>query len=112
MSQDKKTAKEMMLVGNCVDELYERYTVWYRIFQQSNSHLCGRLLTLFDASFADPQQRKAFKDLVSQELERNFIERQCNHLIFLYNEISEIFRGKPLFPNNIDSKNLPSDSSL
>lgn len=111
MSQDKKTAKEM-LVGNGVDELYERYTVWHRIFQQSNSHLGGRLLTLIDASFADPQQRKAFKDLVSQELDRNFIESARDHLICLYNEISEIFRDKPLFPNNIGSKNLPPDSSL
>ena len=32
--------------------------------------LQGRLLTLVDATFSDPQQRKAFKDLVSNNIYR------------------------------------------
>ena len=33
----------------------------------------GRLLTIVDATFGDPQQRKAFKDLVRKELWFNWV---------------------------------------
>jgi hypothetical protein len=42
-------------------------------------NLKGRLLTLVDATLVDPQQRKAFKDLVWQTLRQWYedVERDC-----------------------------------
>lgn len=40
----------------------------YGINWTETDNLLGRILTLADAAFADPQQRKAFKDLTRQHL--------------------------------------------
>lgn len=44
-------------------------------------NLKGRLLTLCDATFSDQQQRKAFKDVLWQTLQRWMIdiERDCGY---------------------------------
>lgn len=48
------------------------------------SHLSGKILTVIDASFADPVQRKAVKDLV-----RAHFQTQVNHIERLIRERSE-----------------------
>lgn len=50
-------------------------------------YLKGRILTILDASIQDPEQRKALKDLVKQEIEetrwgRGFIPQ--THYVFLH----------------------------
>ncbi len=47
--------------------LYDVYVNTHEILHNSHSSLLGRILTFVDASFSDPVQRKAMKDVVKQE---------------------------------------------
>lgn len=80
-----------------LDEVYERYSFWHQEFNTDTMWLKGRLLTLSDASFSDPQQRKAFKDLVSQIVDEFFRERIRSNIICTLNEVCDILVGEKLF---------------
>lgn len=78
------------------DELYKLYSETHLCFQQSLSHLKGKLLTLADASFADAQQRKAFKDLVSQTVDQFSYQDTRENVIFAFKQVA-LLEGRELF---------------
>jgi hypothetical protein len=50
-------------------EITEKYeTILYEETEKPLTILAGRLLTLADATFNDPVQRKAFKDIIKKEI--------------------------------------------
>ena len=60
-----------------------------RDLQYNHNQLTGKLLTLVDASFADPEQRKAFKDIVKQTVGEFFYVSE-----WLIQDIAEIIGDK------------------
>ncbi len=91
--------------------MFKIYRDYHERFSFDKGHLKGRLLTLVDAAFSDPEQRKAFKDLLSQEVDRNFIEGAREHLIYLFKAVTkgtkdEMFQdyGMPSDPQSIKKK--------
>lgn len=53
---------------NSPESGYSEVEVWSALHSHDVQYLEGRLLTVVDASIADPQQRKAVKDLVSTNI--------------------------------------------
>jgi hypothetical protein len=54
--------------GECNSPLNGKQPIFALLGYQDIRTLEGRLLTIADATFSDPQQRKAFKDLVRKEI--------------------------------------------
>lgn len=88
----------MLLTNKPDTPMYQLYSRCYESILKDNSYLAGRLLTLSDASFSDPQQRKAFKDLISQEIDAVFRERTRDTITYYFNEMSKL-NGDELFPD-------------
>lgn len=78
------------------EKLRDIYVSCHESLHATNSHLKGTLLTLADASFTDPQQRKAFKDLLSQQLERSFHSETREILVHYFKKIG-LVTGEEIF---------------
>lgn len=77
LSADNESPDDYLLpIGIVYDHDHEVYgdglnrhlVGYYLLSNKGMSNLVGKLLTIIDAMFTDPTQRKAFKDLVTQEL--------------------------------------------
>jgi tyrosyl-tRNA synthetase len=79
-------------------KLYEIYQRAHAAVLQESSFLKGRVLTLVDAAFSDPQQRKAFKDLVAQEIEKAFHGGDRDILVYAFKEVGKLY-GEEIFPD-------------
>lgn len=84
-------------VKDSAQMLRDTYASCHESLHAANSHLKGMLLTLADASFSDPQQRKAFKDLLSQQLERAFHSETREILVFTFRQVG-LITGEEIFP--------------
>ena len=74
---DKETPEDSLYpIGIAYDHPHEIYgngfnrnlVGFYLLDDKGMSNLVGKMLTIIDAMFTDPTQRKAFKDLITQEL--------------------------------------------
>lgn len=92
-----------MLINHKDSKVYELYTQCHGSFLENNSYLKGRLLTLADASFTDPQQRKAFKDLLAQEVDSNFRTHAREQLILTFQQVGKLM-GETLFADYDDAR--------
>lgn len=72
------------------EKLYEIYSRGNGEISAANSHLKGVLFTLIDACFTDAQQRKAFKDLVSQEVDKAFYAGARDILVGIFKEVGKV----------------------
>ena len=79
-------------------KLWEVYSEAHRMLNDSHSCLLGRILTLADATFADPVQRKAFKDLVKQEFSDMWNHEVREIIISQFRCVANIY-GEKLFPD-------------
>lgn len=77
--------------------LYQAYSECHNNLVEIYSHIKGELFTLADSSFSDPQQRKAFKDLACQSLDRLFREGIRDTLVRTFKKVSEITTKEGLF---------------
>lgn len=59
-------------------------TLAFTAINQQFSHLLGRVLTVVDAAFVDPVQRKAVKDLMRAEFKEQ--TNHCYNLCFTFGQ--------------------------
>lgn len=92
-------------------KMYQLYSNYHEKFLDSKIRLKGKLLTLIDAAFSDPVQRKAVKDLVHQEMDSSWVANERELLIYLFRELTkgtedELFSidGSYTSPPNSDNK--------
>lgn len=62
--------------------------------EEIGKHLEGKLLTFADATFSDPEQRKAFKDVLRGILLDCYYTRQYRATSDLYDSISGVLEGE------------------
>lgn len=77
-------------------KLYDLYSECSTQLSGENSRLVGKVLTLADSSFSDPQQRKAFKDIVRQIIESSFYMDGRDIIIRSFKKVADL-NGEVLF---------------
>lgn len=71
---DNSPRERAHLMGEAYSPLNGRQPIFALLGHDDITTLEGRLLTLVDASFSDPQQRKAFKDMLRREIWFNWVK--------------------------------------
>ena len=89
-------------------KVYPIYENFHNRLSEENSYLKGKLLTLADATFSDPIQRKAFKDLLSQEIENHFHDPVRHAIVIAFRDVA-VLVGEELFKNY--GADPPTDSN-
>ena len=62
-------------------KVYPHYERCHGELYGQHSYLLGRILTVVDAAIADPQQRKAIKDLMKGEFNESWNDGFREHLV-------------------------------
>lgn len=77
MDNPETTNPQVAYSANEISEFQSKFRFSMNdIFLEIDKRLQGRLLTLVDASFTDPIQRKAFKDMVANNISQTISKFQ------------------------------------
>ena len=80
-------------------KLYEIYCECNTELSARNSRLIGKILTLADSAFSDPQQRKAFKDIARQIMEEAFYADSRDIVVEKFKKVATL-NGEVLFADS------------
>ena len=86
-----------------MSKIYPAYEQCHNLLQDSHSYLLGRVLTVMDAAFSDPVQRKAVKDLIKSEFNDSWVNGMRDVIISQFKCAAKIYGDDFAEPTLADS---------